>query len=220
MTDLESHDDSSDRLQYLINVLKMNGLQFSKAIGVSQAFVSFMIKGKSKISRGTLDKIGKKFPSVNIHWLLTGEGEMFMPEPLKKEISAVQEPDIIYNKSDNTGLSASWKDDDYLRKNLGSNLKVLTDRWGMKKNELFSLLMPGAKKQTVSNYFAGDSAPPLWVLIHLEQVTGIKISAWLTRAVLPDELPAAPLKSDARGNDDPISMIRKELRALLERLGG
>ena len=218
MTKQESHDDSSTRLQILINTLNLNGLQFAKAIGVSQSFVSIMQSGQTKISRSVIDKIGKAFPLVNIHWLITGDGEMFLDELPKQSNDVLNDIELKYQKSTNNVLISSVKDDAVLRIMLGTNLQSLANRWRMKKNELFGILMPGVQKQTVTNYMKGSSAPPLWVLINLEKITGISISTWLTRAIDPESMPSVPI--DANGGEHQIYLVRKELRALLDRLGG
>lgn len=134
MTNTESNDDSSTRLQNLIISLKINGLQFSKAIGVSQSFVSSMSKGHSKISRAVIDRIGKAFPRVNIHWLITGQGEMYLAETTKSGPSIVAEDVGLYQKSKKSTIFLIENSDDALRKRLGSNLEVARTRWGLKKN--------------------------------------------------------------------------------------
>jgi len=42
---------------------------------VTRGYVSLLTSGKKEISQRVMNKIIAAFPKVNIHWLLTGEGE-------------------------------------------------------------------------------------------------------------------------------------------------
>lgn len=218
MTNLESQDDSSIRLQILINRLGINRLKFAKAIGVSQSFVSLMTKGKSKISRSAIDKIGKSFPKVNIHWLLTGDGDVFLPESFQEAVSVVAENDEHLKKYSKNVPINTIVDESELRKTLGKNLNTLNKRWGMKKNELIGVLAPGTKKPTVTNYFNGSSQLPLGALVRLEELTGIGLSAWVTREIREIEMPFEPISSKSVGGIQQIEMVKESLRNLLNRL--
>lgn len=62
--------------------LKMKGFSvnyFAQHIGIDQANLSKMIKGKQRISDKTLKKIEQACPDLNMTWLLTGEGDMILP---------------------------------------------------------------------------------------------------------------------------------------------
>lgn len=53
---------------------------FAQHIGIDQANLSKMIKGKQRISDKTLKKIEQACPDLNMSWLLTGEGDMLRPQ--------------------------------------------------------------------------------------------------------------------------------------------
>ncbi len=220
MSQIRQMQDQALRLKFLINALKTNQLQLSKKIGVPYSQTNSIFHGKAGFSSGYVKKLSAKFKNVNTHWLLTGDGEVFLTESSQREILVLKEPDLDYQKSINPVPIITHGDDAELRKTLSENLKTLADRWEMKKNELFGLLMPGVQKQTVTNYMKGTSAPPLWVLIHLERITGIGLTVWLTRAMRPEELPAGPVSADVQGGEDQLSMVREQLRTLLAKLGG
>lgn len=74
-------------------------------------------------------------------------------------------------------------------------------------------------KQTVTNYFNGSSQVPLFALVRLEKITGVGLAEWLTRSIGSGELPPEPLESGG-GDSNQIELIKKELRSLLNRLGG
>lgn len=138
---------------------------------------------------------------------------------LEQKRKAAIKTDNKAKKSNNTVPANSEPDELELRKMLASNIKTVLVRWELKKNELFPLLLPGVKKQRVTTYINGTSQPPLVALIRLERMTGISISAWLTRSVEAAELPAAPLSGDTVAGDL-LSEVRQKLRGVLERLGG
>ncbi len=75
----------------LISQLGMTKAQFEKIAGLSNGFVD---KTGANTRKSSLDKISIAFPSVNINWLLTGEGEIF-----KTAQGVVQNAGHIINNS-------------------------------------------------------------------------------------------------------------------------
>ncbi|MDR0680958.1 MAG: helix-turn-helix domain containing protein, partial [Dysgonamonadaceae bacterium] len=66
----------------LIQYIKFKGItqsNFCKSIGVSVAFITSM---RVSMQPDKIKSISLKYPELNIHWLLTGNGEMFKePQP-------------------------------------------------------------------------------------------------------------------------------------------
>ena len=52
---------------------------FSEKIGRDQSQLSRILKGESRLTQDILESLAEYF-NVNINWLLTGEGEMFISE--------------------------------------------------------------------------------------------------------------------------------------------
>lgn len=78
--------DQSIRLKQLIKALNLNQPSFAKSLGMTQPNISRMISGRSSISVEILNRITDRYKQVNLHWLLTGEGVMFLGgEPQEKE---------------------------------------------------------------------------------------------------------------------------------------
>lgn len=72
------------RIEIIINKLKIKQMEFAQRIGVSQAYISKLIKDKSeKIPSDSLIKLICKEFNVNENWFRTGEGEMFVQEQAK-----------------------------------------------------------------------------------------------------------------------------------------
>lgn len=82
--------DQSRRLQQLIKALNMNQSKFAKHLGVTQPNISRMVTGESRISTEILNRIILAYKNVNLHWLLTGEGEMFILEPDEKPTQIIE----------------------------------------------------------------------------------------------------------------------------------
>lgn len=68
------------RLRELIKELKINQLSLAKRLQVSQPNISKVINGENKISAELLNRITEQYKQVNLHWLLTGQGDMFIEE--------------------------------------------------------------------------------------------------------------------------------------------
>ena len=68
-------------LEGLLTALHISGVQFAKEINASPSLMTEIRKGRSKsVSSTVLDSIYRRY-NVNINWLLTGEGEMFLSSP-------------------------------------------------------------------------------------------------------------------------------------------
>lgn len=66
------------RLETLIQNLELNQKDFASKIGISPSRITELRRGRIKtLSSDTLIRIHQEF-GVNINWLLTGEGEMFL----------------------------------------------------------------------------------------------------------------------------------------------
>ena len=65
-----------ERILYLSEIKKITKEKFFEDLGVT--YGNFKGKAKEKaLSSDVLAKIVAKYPDINPHWLLTGEGEMF-----------------------------------------------------------------------------------------------------------------------------------------------
>lgn len=72
------------RLQQLMKALNLKQTGFAKSLGMTQPNISRMVTGESKISVEVLNRIIDTYKNVNMHWLLTGEGAMFLAGPEEK----------------------------------------------------------------------------------------------------------------------------------------
>ena len=67
-----------ERIELIIEKEGLNKNSFSKAIGISNnVTITRIINEHRTPSRATCEKIVSAFPTYNLEWLLTGEGDMF-----------------------------------------------------------------------------------------------------------------------------------------------
>ncbi len=90
----QKYIDQSIRLKKLLNVLDINQVSFAKSIGMAQPNISKMMNGERQLSLDVLYRISDRY-HINLHWLLTGVGEMFLDE-VQKISSGVNEDAAPY----------------------------------------------------------------------------------------------------------------------------
>jgi SOS-response transcriptional repressor LexA len=83
---------NSDRLRIIRETIGVNQSEFARTLGVAPSFISGIERNVKEVSRELLQKILEKY-QVNINFLLSGEGEMFLSKsaerPLQVEIPSL-----------------------------------------------------------------------------------------------------------------------------------
>jgi hypothetical protein len=82
-----------DRIQYLANQKFGSQVGMAKKLEINPQNLSRTIK-KSTFNQTTINKIIEIVPGLNIHWLFTGEGEIY----IKNQENHVSEPIPAYSK--------------------------------------------------------------------------------------------------------------------------
>lgn len=107
-----------DRVKKFVLHLGISEREFASVVGVGQRSVNYYFKGEQKPSLEFLSKVALAYPSVNIDWIITGEGEMiksnnkvsiFTPEDLPKQVGRLYLAPIYESypvSAGNMGLSA------------------------------------------------------------------------------------------------------------------
>jgi len=93
----------NDRVKSIRVLKSLTQDQFSALLGVKQKTVSNWESGRNEPNITTLHEISNKW-AVNLHWLLTGEGEMLKGEGS----SALSNEDLLYIPEYNVELSAGF----------------------------------------------------------------------------------------------------------------
>ena len=75
-----SQIEQSIRLRTLIKALNLNQSTFAKSLGMTQPNINRMVNRDGKISVEVLHRIAETYTQVNLHWLLTGNGDMYLGE--------------------------------------------------------------------------------------------------------------------------------------------
>jgi len=88
------------RLKKLIKALNLKQTTFAISLGMTQPNISRMVSGENKISAEALNRIIQTYKRTNLHWLLTGDGEMFIDVPIGKspEINEPIERNMVKGK--------------------------------------------------------------------------------------------------------------------------
>jgi transcriptional regulator with XRE-family HTH domain len=66
-----------DRIISFLNAEKLSPARFADIIGVQPANISHIISERNKPSLDFIQKMLKSFPSLNVEWLITGNGKMY-----------------------------------------------------------------------------------------------------------------------------------------------
>lgn len=69
----------TQRLDIIINKIGENVNSFSGKIGVTRSTIAGAISRNKGVNTDLVQKISDVFPSINIEWLITGQGEMLKP---------------------------------------------------------------------------------------------------------------------------------------------
>jgi len=70
-----------DRIRQLMIDQHMTQQSFADMLGISPASLSGIFTGRTNPTLNHVDAIRKKFPNINLDWLLYGQGSMFQGEP-------------------------------------------------------------------------------------------------------------------------------------------
>ena len=76
----------ADRLLFILKKFNIKQKEFAKTVKISPSTLSEYKKGTKKPSMDTLYKISTEY-SINLNWLLTGKGEMFLFRKTNNKIS-------------------------------------------------------------------------------------------------------------------------------------
>ena len=74
---------------------------FSDLIGISPASLSSIFNGRTKPTLATVDAIRKKFPTLNLEWILYGHGPMFKDSNFSSDTQTANTQDVVDEPSFN-----------------------------------------------------------------------------------------------------------------------
>ena len=150
----------SQRLRALADFLKISQVELANLTGIDRSLINKMWKDKQDLSKGTIDKLIKWQPNINIVWLLTGEGEMLKPQKIDEKEPEEDEP-----------LEA-----DVLAR-FSSNLRALMAYHGTDATGLSPLI--DLSPEVITQILEQQRGPSLATLLRLRQLWGIPLDALL-----------------------------------------
>lgn len=87
-----------ERINLLLKAKNVSARQFAEEIGIQPSGMSHILSGRNNPSLDFVMKVVKRWPEVNINWLMFGKGEMYASVPL-----SVPEPEQRAAESQPTG---------------------------------------------------------------------------------------------------------------------
>lgn len=91
----------SNRLSDIIDFYELSINSFEQKIGCSSGVIRKILSKDTDISAKWILKISENFPKIDLHWLITGEGNMF-----KVNYKSEKKTDVRTNKINNEPLDA------------------------------------------------------------------------------------------------------------------
>ncbi len=73
----ENTREMNTRLEQFLNAENISQAQFAESIGVARANISHIIAGRNKPGYDFIERTLKRYPALNIDWLITGRGKMY-----------------------------------------------------------------------------------------------------------------------------------------------
>ncbi|WP_204345160.1 hypothetical protein [Psychroserpens algicola] len=95
------------RIMQLITALNMSARQFDISIGTANGYILRMQKNNASVGSDVIERIIKEYPQVNLIWLITGKGEMFIKEVPKPKSKTKLEIEAYINNR----LKEKWSDE-------------------------------------------------------------------------------------------------------------
>ena len=74
------------RIIELISELKLSARQFDISIGTANGYILRMQKNNASVGSDVIERIIKEYPQVNLVWLITGKGDMYITEQSQPKV--------------------------------------------------------------------------------------------------------------------------------------
>jgi len=89
------------RLQNFLNAENITQSQLADTIGVARASISHILSGRNKPGFDFIESLAKKYPQLNLEWLITGKGKMYnSPAAMPVKTPEIAESRTIPNPDD------------------------------------------------------------------------------------------------------------------------
>ena len=95
------------RIIELVSELNLSARQFDISIGTANGYILRMQKNNASVGSDVIERIVKEYPQINLVWLITGKGDMFITEKSKPKARSTQEIEAYIDKR----LKSQWSDE-------------------------------------------------------------------------------------------------------------
>lgn len=116
--------DMRERLLELMNQLNMSPTEFASAIGASRTTIQHIMSGRNEPSLKIITSVYEAFPSVDIKWLLKGEGSAFTNQSQITDYPLFENDENRFFHND---VRNETKNSNLDRQNSSKNTKQKTD---------------------------------------------------------------------------------------------
>ena len=99
-----------NRIIQLIDQLGISARQFDISIGAANGYTLRMEKNNASVGSDVIERIVKKYPKLNLVWLITGKGPMFLEDSNHTETSNTVDIDVLVNEKFNEKWSQEKKE--------------------------------------------------------------------------------------------------------------
>jgi transcriptional regulator with XRE-family HTH domain len=67
----------ADRIKEILNHYGLTAAEFAERLNIQKSSISHLLSGRNKPSFSFISKLATNFPEINLHWFITGEGDIF-----------------------------------------------------------------------------------------------------------------------------------------------
>lgn len=90
-----------DRLTKYLRQKAITAYSFERKCQIANGYLKKQVRGKGSIGSEILARIYQHYPDLNLLWLISGEGEMLLPEnEIRALNNQVEEEKIFYTKDE------------------------------------------------------------------------------------------------------------------------
>ncbi|WP_299362279.1 hypothetical protein [Winogradskyella sp.] len=87
-----------NRIIKLVEALNISARQFDISIGTANGYTLRMQKNNASVGSDVIERIVKTYPEVNLVWLITGKGQMFITKPKASKTKSKSEIEAYINE--------------------------------------------------------------------------------------------------------------------------
>lgn len=91
-----------ERINTLLKAKNITARQFAEEIGIQPSGMSHILSGRNNPSLEFVMKVMKRWPEININWLMFGKGEMYVSQSNNVPIEHVEEQEDAETSHDET----------------------------------------------------------------------------------------------------------------------